>query len=327
MSTALLLLALVFAFNVVVDPTAVFNTGWLEPVVWTARREKLELFRRATFSPKTILLGSSRAMKVPTEDLEEVFGGPAFNFAVGSARAEDFSGIYSYVRTTGAVPETLVIAVDIESFHTTVPVHRRLVAVPELRSSVPKIAQLRVRLTNLTAAMSWATLRLSVRAIARGDRRRAIRFNESGFLTYVEREARVAAGRYDLDAEVQKSIRQCRAGFAGFTELASWRVQQLRDLVSTAVHDGASVVLYITPTHPQVLAELRKVVDFDRLHRELSRELDLLARRPGVCAFDAAEIRAFGGSASLFYDGVHPREENNVRLIAAIANGGRCAIQ
>ncbi len=315
------------SLNILVDPTAVFGSSVFPPLVWTARQTKLKLFQELPGSPHTLVLGSSRAMKLPTDAVAQHFGGPVFNFAVASARAEDYHGIYDYVRRQGGAPEVVLIGVDVEAFHDAIPPDDRLVAVPEFRMTLPFRYRVVSRLKSLARTTSISTLWLSFKAVF-GDRTEPTsEFDSDGFLTYLKWEREIAEGTHDLDREIEGSIGEYLGRYSGFTGLSEWRVRELRETVRKATEDGASVVLYITPLHPDVLSVLNEKRDYSRLRTDVEAILEQLAEQESVCAFDAGDISTFDGNPGLFYDGAHPREENNRLLLKALTREGNCALQ
>lgn len=317
----------IVAVNIVVDPTAVFGSGVYPPVVWTARQSKLELFQALQTPPKTVVLGSSRAMKLPTEAVERHFGGPVFNFAVNSARTEDYLGIYDYVCAEGARPDVILIGVDVEAFHNGIPPDDRLVAVPEFSRTLALPRLWASRLKAIAESTSFSHLWLSSKAVLEPRKERKSKFDPAGFLTYEDWERKIARGTHDLASEVERSKDEYLRRYAGFTGLAGWRVDALRRLVDRASHDGVRVVLYITPLHPQVLETLRRERNYSELRSDVSELLMGLSDGENVCAFDSGDLSTFGGDPGLFYDGAHPREENNRRLLNTLVQEGNCAVQ
>lgn len=323
--TTAVLLAAVSVPNAIVDPTGALGVGLFTPVVWTARKQKVARYETLSQPPSTLILGSSRVMKLPTLAVERTFGKGVFNFAVNSARAEDFLGTYDYVRATTGAPRTLLIGVDVEALAPGEP-DARLIAEPELRGGVPMPQLIRSRLGALAAVTSFSNLMLTTRVLRGSATPPAATFDERGFLTYIKREAEIAEGVYDLQAEIEKSVTEYRGRFAGFNELSEERVELLRQVVARASADGVRTVLFITPLHPRVRDVLRQENDLERLTQSVWATLSELSKADGVCAFDASSIESFGGDPDLFYDGAHPREENNERLLRMIATEADCAL-
>ena len=73
------LMALVAAFNAIVDPFGTVGTGLLPTATWSDRTIKVNLIDRLKTPPQLIVLGSSRAMKIQPRFLQRKTGLPGFN--------------------------------------------------------------------------------------------------------------------------------------------------------------------------------------------------------------------------------------------------------
>ena len=88
-------LAVVFAFNVVVDPFALAGTGVVPTAVEPDRSIKLDLLQHLKRSPQILILGDSRGRQAQPSFLQRLTGHTAFNAAVTGGSAPE---AYVFVR-------------------------------------------------------------------------------------------------------------------------------------------------------------------------------------------------------------------------------------
>jgi hypothetical protein len=122
----------------VVNPEGDFKTAYFPRMTLPDRETKLRLFERFSQSapPTGLVLGSSRSMKLKPSDLEKLFGGRFFNFAVTGAAVEDYCAIYYWVRQLGVAPRQLVIGLDVEALDSEEQYSgTAMLNVPELRAA------------------------------------------------------------------------------------------------------------------------------------------------------------------------------------------------
>src|SRR2546423_15179385 len=78
----LAVLAVVLAFNVVVDPLALAGTGVVPTAVEPDRSIKLDLLQHLKHGPQILILGDSRGRQAEPSFVHRLTGPPAFNAAV-----------------------------------------------------------------------------------------------------------------------------------------------------------------------------------------------------------------------------------------------------
>jgi hypothetical protein len=91
----LVLLAVVLAFNVVIDPLALAGTGVVPTAVEPDRSIKLDLLQRLKHGPQILILGDSRGRQAEPSYLQRLTGRTAFNAAVTGGSAPE---AYVFVR-------------------------------------------------------------------------------------------------------------------------------------------------------------------------------------------------------------------------------------
>src|SRR5690348_13397725 len=102
-----------------IDPYGEWGTGRFPRVVMDSRRDKMQMFRRASVGPHVsgVLLGSSRSMLLRPSVLSDALGQPVFNFAVDNAHVEDYLAIYRWTTRQGAPLRLLIIGLDVVAMH------------------------------------------------------------------------------------------------------------------------------------------------------------------------------------------------------------------
>jgi hypothetical protein len=93
----LAVLAVVLAFNVVIDPLALAGTGIVPTAVEPDRSIKLDLLQHLRRGPQILILGDSRGRQAQPSQLERLTGHTAFNAAVTGGSAPE---AYVFVRFT-----------------------------------------------------------------------------------------------------------------------------------------------------------------------------------------------------------------------------------
>lgn len=89
------LLAVILAFNIVVDPLALAGTGLVPTAVEPDRSVKLDLLQHLKRGPQILILGDSRGRQAQPSQLEHLTGHTAFNAAVTGGSAPE---AYVFVR-------------------------------------------------------------------------------------------------------------------------------------------------------------------------------------------------------------------------------------
>lgn len=93
----LAVLAVVLAFNVLVDPLALAGTGLVPTAVEPDRSVKLDLIQHLKREPQILILGDSRGRQAQPSQLERLTGHTAFNAAVTGGSAPE---AFVFVRFT-----------------------------------------------------------------------------------------------------------------------------------------------------------------------------------------------------------------------------------
>lgn len=319
---------------VVVDPRALFGTGLVPPAVLHSRKLKQELFRSFLHKGPVdgLVLGSSRSMLVAPAQLERMGCGRWFNFAVDSARSEDYLAVFRWSMEQGARPRHLLIGLDVEALHNAVGNDERLRTTPSLMAALGSSRPDRLRrmlaswVAVSEAVMSDAHARgivASLLAWSRGTVEKS-RFEQDGVMRYLRWENDRKQGRFDLERNIEQSRLEYSKRFADMTALSGDRISALERLLSEAGQAGTQVIIWITPLHPRVVTSLEGESKYRELLRATQSLLSVLGRNPGVRVRDFSDARAFSAGDDGWWDGAHLNEQNAARLTSGLVEDLGC---
>ena len=86
----LVVLALIFTLNALVDPFSLMGTGLLPPAIETDRSIKLDLIEKLQTNPEVVVLGSSRSRQAEPAFIDKLTGlETGFNAGVTGGNASD----------------------------------------------------------------------------------------------------------------------------------------------------------------------------------------------------------------------------------------------
>ena len=315
------------ALAYLVNPRGDFATNFFPRVVLPDRAERLRLFEDfARKAPPTgLILGSSRSMKLKPSELDQAFGGRFFNFAVTSARVEDYCAIYAWVRQHGIVPRLLIIGLDVEALHSN-DQYKDMLNVPELRaafegrrlSAVDRLQEMFAKARDMYklgyAVDVFRSIRLKWKSTPP-----AYAFESDGYVRFLRAErGRAAVG----SAEFAQSISDCAAQYRGMykemSALSPRRRGYLEALVRRAQADGARVLIWITPLHPAALSVIANGTSYVELVRQTVAFADSLRDRYHITVADMHDPAAYGAADSPWYDCVHYDEVAARRITAVL---------
>ncbi|MCW2974450.1 MAG: hypothetical protein JWN72_2723 [Thermoleophilia bacterium] len=331
LSSLVLLLAIVFAFDYYVDATGVTGRDTKWNVVENAkdRTIKLDYYERLeAHPPQTVLLGSSRVMKFEPSVVEEITGDRTFNAAVSGGTPEDALLFVKLIaqRQPTSFPH-LVWGVDVDAFRD-----------KQLRDGLaqdPRTQQFlstRRRVAN-TAAMvgtllEWQTLKTSVQSLQRDgpEPSRAAKrtYAPDGFQEWELHP--VARTAFQLRQQVATEMRQyTQAIFVrdDYTEVEEAPTDDFRELIRIANRHGDVPTVFLTPYQPGAKRFL-DAYDIDARTREVRALLQRLQGAGGLRfeVADFTDVEQFGGDPAQFYDGVHMTTANTSAALRELGRRG-----
>ena len=331
------LMALVAAFNAIVDPFGTVGTGLLPTATWSDRTIKVNLIDRLKTPPQLIVLGSSRAMKIQPRFLRRKTGLPGFNAAVsagGPADAWAFVNlIHDHFATT---PPHYLWMFDVEALHPTT-LDPALTRQPQLARYFSSSTREQANLRGLTWLFSWDTARTSwhslwaylshkdqtqnqpqaTRTTAAGKPHFVPQFAPDGYRRWDFHDALLAKGHtlpHELPGTIRDYSHTYRALYPHLDATAERYVEKTLALMNSL---GATPVIVLSPYQPQLLAALRPL-GWDTRHRQVLQFLQSLQARYRFVLLDMTHIASFHGSATDFYDGVHLRLHNVHRFLTTV---------
>lgn len=329
LAASLASLAALVAVDIAVDPTQTWGTGLFAPLTWTARAQKVELLTRtSTTKPELLVLGSSRAMKVEPRRLAKRFGLAAFNAAVNSARTEDYVAMLRYAtEEVGLSPKVIVLGVDIEAFHETLPVDHRLATSRELSPKVPDLNRFAIWVDGIADATTVDHLMLSIRSIrytvSKNRPAAKYRFDDDGWIDYLDWDPAVDKGTHDLATEVERTRLIYLDRFKNFDKPGDGRIAHFEQFLAICRERTIRVYAYTTTLHPKVIASLEQHTSYRAVSEAVQRILQSAHDRGDLVFFEASTIDRFGGDPALFYDGAHMQVENERRMLDKLFAKGR----
>ncbi len=321
-------LALVAAANYVVNPLDLYPPRLFEPAVRNSRVTKIRLLSRSDLvRPDAIVLGSSRSMQVAPATIARLTGRRAFNFATDSALAEDYyANLRWLVESAGLTPSVLIIGADVEAFHERAEPDERLLAISALSQYLQYGERGQARVDRLRRLLSQQQTQTTAQLLVRAGLRRPAsipwHFEADGYLQYDEFERERAAGRFTLDKNIQASVSEYRARFAGFSALSDRRKAYFNTTLAYARARNMAVIVFITPLHPAVVRALEPQ-GYEARVREATAFLFEAARASGATFVDVSSIDRFGGDPDAFWDGGHMDPVNMDRLTERVLGAPR----
>lgn len=312
----------VFALNVVANPRSEFGGHVFPPLARDEAHEKVALYEALPEPPATLVVGSSRSMKVAPADLAQAGFGPAFNFAISGGSTGDPLAIYRYAAAQGTPPRVLLYGIEVDQLQAERLTRWQVRVSPELGPHAPEPAGLADRGERLLSSFSPGYVTDSLKVLkyaATGYPPLFDGFEADGRLRYHVWESQVAAGTYDLDRVVDAQMPDVKAVYARQGPPDASRLEVLRTLLDEAAAHGTEVRLFLTPYEPRTLDALE--AQGFQAQREATVEALRGLCREGVHVHDFTEVESFGGDPRGFYDGWHYDDANARLLVGALMRG------
>lgn len=313
------LLCAIALLNYLVNPESIYGTSLLPPLTWNTRPEKASLMDAAQPRPQALILGSSRVMKLDPAQVQRITGLPTFNAGVNVAMTEDDYALLRYAVERARMPLKLVIiGVDVDAFHDREPVNDYLQQPNALGSYLSNQAQHR-RWKQYTMLFNGYQTKLSLVSLwdAVRGRKANYRFEPNGYVHFLQYEAERKRGHYDLDKKVDTNIEQYVRRYQGYSGLSSQRLEYFKKTLAYARQRNMEVKVFLTPAHPRLLTSLEQK-DYNARHDQVLDAMQRACAEAGAGFRDLSTVEKFGGSASDFYDGVHPNEANSAKIVDAL---------
>ncbi len=265
------------------------------------RSFKLDLAEELPRTPRVVVFGGSRALRLDPETIERKTRLPAFNFAFHNGRPEDAWAVTDWMLDTHPdEPPAVIWCVQATTF-ADVPMATGLIVDKRLSQAFP---------ASLIKSKLKAAMREPKRNLLSGRR-----FGYDGMLWWNRYDSRRAEG-----LTLQKALRRylsakmlAKAGNRkrpGRTRAKSYFSRTLLLLNSR----GIRPVIVIMPYHPTVRKAFN-AVGWRVKERAMRTYLKKLRQYRDFRIVDCLNIKTFGGSPNGFYDGAHLTAGNSRRLI------------
>jgi hypothetical protein len=319
-STALIsffaLLGLVLVLNTVADPFALAGTGLLPTAVESDREIKLNLIDSLDEPPGILILGSSRARQAEPAYLERLTGRSGFNAGVTAGTAADAWVLTNYLDQKHPLHgRGYVWFVDVG-----IATHGVSALLAADRRAQPYLDQRpSFGLDEVAAYLAPDATLASLRVIKSCLLLRCHPQDEELFLRdgAIKASALRSLPEYEraeeLDASLDRFVQRLRARPPRGRRIVPRRLEYFEKTLAYMNEHGSTPVIVLNPTHPVLLAELRKRGHPDRA--AALRYLESLQARYDFVFVDAEDIRVWGGSPADFANANHVNRRNMRRML------------
>lgn len=322
LAVGVLLGLMVSGMYVFVDPHDRFPQDDYRPLIVDWTDSKINRLRDQDEAPRTVILGSSRAMAISPDHVEHTgFGpAPAFSLAIPSSTSRDFVLLYEYLVAEDMRPDHLVVAIDLDVRSTIGSVVEDSAAAPQLAGRDPDLIDDLRRLGNAFSLAglvdTWRVLYYTHVAQYPPER---MTLEEDGETTFPAVEHARATGTLDLQRAIEEHLRKQVVGYYATSNPSAAYAAHVEALVAQAEADGTQVSLFIPPVHPTLKQWLDTRISWLPAYEQAQLERLGQLCSDNVAVYDFRDVEAFGGEPDDFFDGWHYLHENGRRMVSAMA--------
>lgn len=315
----------VATMNYLVNPMTYYSPRILPPMVDSARQFKTRQMKALGYTPRIMTLGSSRSMGVSPARIERNSGVLTYNAACDGSKAEDYLALTRFaVEDCGWKLDEVVVGVDLDAFHTTLPPHVELVGARALRPYLePELTP--PWWTPASALLAWdqSVYSIGILKFAATQFPPKVReIDDHGWETHpgmdAEDDRKRKEGTYAPKVEIDLEVWTDR--YRKFGSLHPARRAAFVKLAAYAAQKKFRLRVYLTPLHSSITDHLDKGEHFPRVRADALALLEELKRTtPGMEYVDYTDVRAFKGDPENYYpDGNHIQHENLEALVDAL---------
>ncbi|MHB1261303.1 MAG: hypothetical protein ACYC2H_06270 [Thermoplasmatota archaeon] len=313
---ALLCSAGVLAVNYAVDPRNAFPPDHYRPLWKDTYDDRLRQWERMEPAPGVVVFGSSTSLRLDAEDVANLTGLRAFNFAAPGSGPEDYLPVFDYMVRTGRAPREVIVGLD----------DFLLLDVYWNRAILPS-SNAYARVADEPVPFSYIAEELGA-SFNPGytlDSLRVLWYTHAA--GYPEARATgVQPDRAEGLAELLgPGVRGIFEGqYSPETKFSGAKEDALHDLVAHAAAANVTLRLLLPPIHPDVLALFEDSPEYARIHgRAVAFAQEACAS--GARAHDLVRLDSFGGDPAAFENAWHYSRENGHRMLeAAYGTPGSC---
>jgi len=343
---ASLTLLSVASVNYMVDPALVLRDGEYERVLaggilagsnavlsenMNERSFQRYLINGLETTPDSVILGSSRALLIPSESFGAGF---VLNNGVSGAVIEDMIGIFSLYDGRGMLPDTVFLVVDPWLFNDSHMDTRYLELLPEYNAAadklrlrpIPATVQTKGWYVKLEQAVSPTYFQASVKNIhSRPPAPVLIDGMDDAYNMKLSDGGVVypAAYRNRTESEVVTDVKATINGdyiyhSTNYETLSPVVLTQFMGLFNYLEDSGVNVVYILPPLHPLLYEYACESGEYGVFLEAEAFVLDFASQRgiPALGSFDPAKVGASGGD---FYDAYHPKREFMAQLCQSLS--------
>jgi hypothetical protein len=321
--TALAVLAVVAAFNALVDPYGEFGTSLVLPDDSDrhSRALKIALLHRAASPPEALILGNSRAMQLSPATVQALTGLRTFNASAAAGSAFDLLAFTRLARDEHLPLQALVVSLDTFMLHAEKPraelLYFPLVRfLPEFRNPLLPWLSCAAR----TASVSTAWLSGEQLYYLDHDRARNYAFDGDGRIRYLPYDRWVEDGTWPSPLpDALESVRnQYVTSFNTDPRPSTAAVAALELWLMEATGAGLDVVIFLPPLHSFLSASLARETRYREHFAAYHQVVDRLRQRYRFRFHDLSSVDRFGGADRWFIDGTHMIGPNNDLALKAV---------
>jgi len=314
--TAMIVLAIIL--NFIVNPFKLYYFNFFPPAEVNVRELKGDLIRKAAPPPQVLIIGSSRVMSFDPEYVTRLTGKPCFNYGGPAAMAEDYYATIRYVREDcGAPIDTVIVGIDLEAFHPTLPTQAQGRFLPDYakyytQSKDPDELLIKRLTMLLSMEQTGESIAVLQRALKKEAGRPNIEYVNNGMAIMASREADIKKGTFNLEQRIALRVRRYperSLGLASYKDLSETRKGYWEKFLRYCSDNGIIVYAFLTPYHPEVL-QVIELQGGEKIIEKVRGYLKDTTSAPHVIFRDYLKVENFGGDVEMFYDEIHMRPEN-----------------
>ena len=315
----LVVLALVFTLNALVDPLSLMGTQLLPPAVETDRSIKLDLIGKLTTNPEVVVLGSSRSRQAEPAVIDKLTGlKTGFNAGVTGGNASDaWVMIQNIAARFPQGKRTYVWFVDYPL--ASAGINPQLAQDPRSRPYLGS-RSVRFSLADVGTYLGFQATDASYRVL-----RHCLEGRCHGNLLYGgDGSLRGAALKYlpenapSLRSAVAEKLAAVKHQSRTLPPYTSKQLSYFTETLGWMNAHGATPVIVLNPEYPSVYQLLRK--RHSQREAEALAELHKLQQRYRFVVVDCSDVRVWGGKARDFNNATHVNRRNMRRMLRYVVS-------
>ena len=325
LAAMLTLLALVFAFNAIVDPLSLIGWRILPPAVETDRSIKLDLIQKLKTNPQVVVLGSSRSRQAEPAFIDKLTGlETGFNAGVTGGNASD---AWVMIRNIAArFPQgkrTYVWFVDYPLASN--GINPQLAQDPRSRAYLGS-RSVSFSLADVGTYLGFQATKASyrvVKACIEGHCHGHVAYNADGSIKSSDLKF-LPEDAPSLKKAVAQKLAAVRHQSRTLPPFTPKQLSYFTEALAWMNAHGATPVIVLNPVYPSVYALLRK--HHSQREKEALAELHKLQQQFRFVVVDCSNVRLWHGKARDFNNATHVNRRNMRRMLRYIVANSHGAL-